>query len=126
MTATGTFEIQMDMQNDEIAPVGRIIIDKNYSGSMVGKGSGQMISKRTEDGASVYAAIEEFDGSIEDKKGSFTLFHRGIMSSSEMTLEILIVEGSGTGDFTHINGSLDIEQDDDKHLYTLEYEFLEN
>ena len=48
MSATGIFEVNLDPQNDENAPAGRMIIDKKYSGALVGKGIGQMISKRTE------------------------------------------------------------------------------
>ena len=54
MSAFGNFEIKLDPQKDEAAPVGRMIIDKKYSGDMIGTGIGQMISKRTTGGAAAY------------------------------------------------------------------------
>lgn len=77
MSASGTFEVQLESQNDQDTPAGRLLIFKEYAGGMVGKGRGQMISKRTDGGASVYAAIEEFEGEVDGKSGSFTLLHNG-------------------------------------------------
>jgi len=122
MSVSGVFEVKIEPQNDEVAPVGRMRIDKEYSGGMSGKGIGQMISKRVEGGAAVYSAIEEFDGTINGKAGSFTLFHNGFMSASKQSLEVIIVEGSGTGELTGIQGSLSIIQEAGKHSYVLEYQ----
>ncbi|WP_223144949.1 DUF3224 domain-containing protein [Teredinibacter waterburyi] len=122
MSATGTFEVKLDPQNDEGVPAGRMVIHKEYTGGLVGKGVGQMISKRTEGGAAVYSAIEEFEGSVNGKTGSFTLFHNGFMSASKQSLEVIIVEGSGAGELKGITGSLDIIQENGKHSYVLEYQ----
>ena len=121
MSATGIFEVNLDPQNDENAPAGRMIIDKKYSGALVGKGIGQMISKRTETGAAVYSAIEEFEGSLDGKKGAFTLVHYGEMSSEDQKLEVNIVAGSGAGELESISGSLKIIQEDKMHKYVLNY-----
>ena len=58
-----------------MAPAGRMIIHKQYTGNVVGKG--QMISKRTAKGVAAYSAIEEFMGSVDGKKGAFILIHTG-------------------------------------------------
>ncbi len=121
LTAKGEFEINLDIQKDETAPVGRLIIKKNYTGDITGSGGGQMISKRTESGSAVYYAIEEFVGKVNGKKGAFTLLHKGVMSKESQSLDIVIMEGSGKGELKNIIGSMEIVQDDDKHTYKLKY-----
>ena len=125
MLANGTFEIKLEPVKFDTPPVGRMIITKQYSGGMVGAGAGQMISKRTDSGHAVYLAIEEFDGVINDKNGSFTLLHKGSMSSSQQSLEIIIMEGSGTGEFAGISGVMTIVQDKGSHSYELDYSLQE-
>jgi len=122
MSAEGKFEISLEPQNDENAPAGRLIINKQYSGGLAGTGTGQMISKRTEGGVAVYYAIEEFEGSLDGKSGSFTLVHSGFMSAQTQSLEVLILEGSGSGELVNISGSLTIIQENGEHLYELDYE----
>lgn len=122
MSASGTFEINLEPQVDEMAPAGRMILNKTYSGGLEGAGTGQMISKRTEKGASAYSAIEEFEGILEGRSGAFTLIHIGYMSAEEQSLEVEILDGSGTGELDKISGSLQIIQEDGKHKYVLTYE----
>lgn len=121
MSASGTFAVNLQAQPDDNAPAGRMIMDKEYSGDMVGKGSGQMISKRTEGGAAVYSAIEEFNGTVNGKSGAFTLFHTGYMTSTKQSLDVNIVQGSGSGELQSIQGSLSITQEDGVHKYVLQY-----
>jgi len=88
-----------------------MLIDKKYSGALVGHGVGQMISKRTRGGAAIYSSIEEFEGTLDGKKGAFTLVHYGEMSAKGQTLEVNIIAGS-----------LDIFQEDKVHKYILNYQ----
>ena len=121
MEAKGPFEVNLNPQQDETAPAGRMLIDKKYSGDFIGRGTGQMLSKRTPTGTAVYTAIEEVEGNISDLSGSFTLVHVGLMSSNSQNLDIQIVEGSGTGDFEGIKGTMTINQSDGEHFYVLSY-----
>ena len=121
MTASGSFDVKLDPQKDETAPAGRMIINKQYSGGLAGEGVGQMLSKRTESGVAVYAAIEEFSGTVDGKKGAFTLIHNGYMTSESQTLKIEIIEGSGSGELKNISGELSITQVDGTHNYELNY-----
>lgn len=123
MTAKGTFEINMTPQQDDEAPVGRFILNKTYEGDLQGTAVGQMISKRIEDGPAAYYAIEEVNGTIDGKKGAFTLMHKGYMDSKTQSMEIEILKGSGSGELANISGSLTIIQEDGVHKYELEYEF---
>jgi len=121
ITAEGTFEVKLEPQNDEAAPAGRMLINKTYSGEMVGTGIGQMISKRIENGAAAYYAVEEFSGTLASKTGSFTLLHEGFMDSASQSLKITIMSGSGTDEFATISGSMEIIQEDGTHSYILNY-----
>lgn len=121
MSVNGTFEVELTPQKDDIAPAGRMLISKKYTGSMQGVGSGQMISKRTDNGVAIYSAIEEFDGLVEGAVGTFTLVHNGYMSSEKQMLDIKILDGSGTGDLKNISGAMKITQDDGGHQYELTY-----
>ena len=121
MTSSGIFEITLEPQNDDLLPAGRMTISKVYSGGLEGLGKGQMVSKRTENGASVYAAIEEFEGRVDGKKGAFTLFHNGLMSKDKQELKVVVVEGSGTGELESIQGDLVITQEDGIHNYEFSY-----
>ncbi|MEP0987211.1 DUF3224 domain-containing protein [Ekhidna sp.] len=111
----------MTPQSDEV-PAGRFMLNKTYEGDLIGKASGQMISKRIEGGAAIYFAIEEFAGTVGGKKGAFTLAHKGFMNGDTQTLEIAILEGSGTEDLANINGTLNINQSDGSHFYELNYQ----
>ena len=122
MSANGTFEVDLTPQADAGSSAGRMIINKTYHGDMNGSGNGQMISKRTEAGTAVYYAIEEFSGSVMGKSGAFTLVHKGHMNNESQSLDVTILEGSGSGEFENISGSMLIVQDANGHRYELTYE----
>ena len=122
MTASGTFDIDLAPHEDAGFPAGRLLITKTYRGDMTGSGMGQMISKRTETGIAVYYAIEEFSGSVEEKQGGFTLVHNGYMSANSSSLDVTILEGSGSGELQSISGSMLITQDETGHWYELKFE----
>ena len=98
MTAEGSFDVVLAAQQDSDTPAGRMIIKKTYEGAMQGSGVGQMISKQTAGGNAAYYAIEEFSGAVDGKQGAFTLLHQGHMNKSAQSLEVKILEGSGTGE----------------------------
>jgi len=121
MSTSGVFEVNLEPQNDEATPAGRMTVNKQYFGGMVGTGVGQMISKRIPEGVAIYFAVEEFDGTVDGKQGAFTLVHSGKMSADTQSLEVTIVEGSGKGELSGIAGSLEIILEQDAHKYVLEY-----
>ena len=122
MTASGSFEVELEPQDDPDAPVGRMIMKKKYTGDITGTGLGQMISKRTGGGSAAYSAIEEFEGAVDGKTGSFTLIHSGYMSKETQSLQINILDGSGQNELANISGSLEIIQEESLHKYVLTYE----
>ena len=122
MSANGTFEVDLTPQEDTGFPAGRMLIQKTYLGDIKGTGTGQMISKRTENGAAVYYAIEELSGSVKGKTGEFTHVHKGHMSKKTQSLEVTILEGSGSGELQGISGSMLIIQDANGHRYEMKFE----
>ena len=122
MIVKGTFEVDLTPQEDIGSPAGRMLIQKTYLGDMIGSGTGQMISKRTDNGVAVYYAIEEFSGSVKGKTGGFTLVHKGHMSKESQSLEVTILEDSGSGELQNISGSMLIVQDSNGHGYEITFE----
>jgi len=122
MTATGTFDVLLEPQQDGKTPAGRMLINKVYKGDIQGTGIGQMLSKRMENGHAVYFAIEEVNATIDGKTGSFTLLHKGTMNPEGQSLSIEIMPSSGTGQLATISGTCDIEIKDKVHYYTLNYQ----
>ena len=122
MRIEGTFDIDIKPQLNDQYPAGRMVFCKTYHGELAGEGLGQMLSKRQEQGPSVYCAVEEFSGTLAGKQGDFTLIHRGIMSAAGQTLDIQVLEGSGTDELTGLSGQLHITNDENgQHFYTFEY-----
>ncbi len=122
MIAKGRFEVSLEPKVEDTAPAGRMVINKTYHGDLQVTGIGQMISKRVNNGASVYSAIEEVSAVLEGKQGSFTLYHTGFMNADSSSLSVVIVEGSGSQGLAGISGELKITLQGDKHLYELIYQ----
>lgn len=124
---TGTFEVKMQPQGD-IAPagdgnaLGRLSLDKTYSGPLTGTGVGQMLAARSQVPTSAsYVAIEQVSGTLDGKAGTFVLVHRGVMHGGKQQLEVQISPESGTGALAGISGKLDIRIEGGQHYYDLDY-----
>jgi hypothetical protein len=122
----GTFEITMkpapEGEGAGRVSVGRMLIDKQYSGDLVGIGQGEMLSAgNPAAGSAGYVAIEHVTGTIGNKSGSFALQHAGVMHDGDSQLSISIVPGSGTGDLAGIEGKYKLEIVERKHYYELAY-----
>jgi len=123
MLTTGTFEVHVQPMSNDEADAGRMLINKNYSGDVVGTGIGQMLSKRTSiENSAVYVAIEEFTGTVDGRNGSFSLYHVGVMNRGDNSLSVNIIPDSGTEDLVGISGSLEITASEGAHSYIFKYE----
>ena len=126
MHARGTFEVQVaPLPADTYADattLGRMTIDKQFSGDLTGTGKGQMLTGMgTAKGSAAYSAIERVTGTLAGRSGSFLLQHTGIMHDGAQQLTITIVPSSGTGELSGISGSLAIIIEGKVHRYDLEY-----
>jgi hypothetical protein len=101
---------------------GRLSLDKEFRGDLVGVGKGEMLTAGTTvQNSAVYVAIERVSGTLQGKRGTFAFHHVGIMDRGAQQLTISVVPDSGTDELTGISGSLTITITDGKHLYDFDY-----
>ncbi|HLA94697.1 MAG TPA: DUF3224 domain-containing protein, partial [Pyrinomonadaceae bacterium] len=122
----GTFEVKVTPlpAEDNIGDpsIGRLSLEKQFSGDIVATSKGQMLGIGTdvkESGG--YVAAEKVNGSISGKKGAFSLQHTGTMQGGKFDLNIMIVPDSGTGELVGIKGTMKIIIEGGKHFYELNY-----
>ena len=121
-TASGTFEVEIAAVDEDAPPgLGRMLMEKSFTGDLTGTSQGQMLTVMGEDGSAVYVATERFDGELAGRKGSFALYHRGVMANGEQDLSVEIAPGSGMGALSGIRGSLAIDVTGGGHAYVLTY-----
>jgi len=131
MKITGEFQVnlqQMDSyaKGTEGVNLGRMSIDKIFSGPLEATSQGEMLSALTAtQGSAGYVAIEQVVGSLSGKKGSFVLQHFGTMNRGQDRLVLEVVPDSGTGELIGLAGNMHIKKDNGKHLYEFEYELLQ-
>lgn len=131
MQAKGTFEVKITPAEgtalETAAGVGRMTIDKTWSGNLAGTSKGSMLTSVTEStGAMAYVALEKVDGKLNGKSGSFCFSHTATMKKGDAAsgvLKIVVVAGSGTGELTGLSGELTINIDaKGGHAYVFNYE----
>lgn len=126
--AKGTFAVKLTPEEDKTgdAIVGRMTIDKQFTGDLEGTSKGLMVMVGTPvQGSAGYVAIEKVSGTVQGRSGSFYLQHSGLMRRGEGELTIHVVPDSGTEELTGISGMFDIQIDDGKHSYVFEYELAD-
>lgn len=127
--AVGTFTVQMKPAGEAPAaatdstPLGRMTLDKVFSGDIQGSGQGEMLTAMTPThGSAGYVALERFAGSVHGLEGSFVLQHSGTMSAGGgQQLSITIVPDSGSGALAGIAGRFLLKIEGGVHRYELEY-----
>jgi len=124
--ATGLFEVKMspaplaDATAD--ASLGRMQLDKTFSGDLVGTGKGEMLMAGTAvKGSAGYVAIEHVSGTLGGRSGSFVLQHTGTMNRGAPRLSVTVVPDSGTGELAGLAGTLAIIIKDGQHRYEFDY-----
>lgn len=121
MEARGTFDVELTPEPSEGTP-GRMTIAKQFHGDLEGTSHGHMLTAMTTiDGSAAYVAIEEFQGTLHGRSGTFALQHSGTMTRGAQELSVRVVPDSGTGELAGIAGELTIEISDGAHSYTLDY-----
>ncbi len=78
--------------------LGRMSIDKEFSGALEALSQGEMLSAMTPtQGSAGYVAIEQVVGKLNGKQGSFVLQHFGTMDKGADRLILEVVPDSGSG-----------------------------
>ena len=126
MHASGTFDVKLTPQpaapGIEAARLGRQIIDKRFSGELEATSLGEMLSAGGNvQGSAGYVAIERVTGVLQGKRGSFVLQHMGTMDRGVPSLSISVVPDSGTDELAGLNGSMQIQIEQGRHVYRFDY-----
>ena len=128
MKASGEFEVSLKpleayAQGDDGISLGRMSIDKTFSGDLEATSAGEMLSARTTtEGSAGYVAIEQVRGTLAGKAGSFVLQHFGTMNRGKSRLVLEVVADSGAGQLAGLSGIMTIDIVDGKHLYEFDYD----
>jgi len=124
--ATGTFEVKMSPQEADMS-VGRMTIDKQFQGDLVGTSKGQMLMASSESvkNSAGYVAIEKVTGALNGRRGSFYLQHNGVMTRGAGELTITVIPDSGTDQLVGLRGKMNIIIAEGKHSYEFEYTLAE-
>ena len=126
MHASGTFDVKIVPQKDEgigDPTIGRMSVDKTYHGDLEGIGLAQMLAGMAADvkDSGTYVAIERVRGTLQGRKGSFAVWHRGTMTRGAQDLVISVIPDSGTEELKGITGTMTIDIKDGKHFYGIDY-----
>jgi hypothetical protein len=125
MHAKGTFDVKVAPVAEDKAngsTLGRYSLDKQYHGDLEATAKGEMLTAGSDvKGSGAYVAVERVTGTLNGRKGSFALVHKGTMGQGSMQLEVTVVPDSGSDQLKGISGKLNIIIADGKHSYELEY-----
>ena len=124
--ASGPFDVKVTPQAPDAdageAPIGRMILDKQFHGDLEAVSKGQMLAAGTEvQGSAGYVAMERVTGTLHGRSGTFVLQHTGIMNRGTPSLTITVVPDSGTGELAGLAGSMTIDIAGGNHSYAFEY-----
>ncbi|MBV9887019.1 MAG: DUF3224 domain-containing protein [Acidobacteria bacterium] len=123
--AKGTFEVK----TTPVAPdagddsgIGRLTLDKKFSGDLEGSSRGQILGFRSaKEGSGGYVAQEKVTAKLGGRSGSFVLQHIGTMRGNAPEMSVTVVPDSGTGELTGISGTMTIIISGGKHSYEFAY-----
>jgi hypothetical protein len=127
MQAKGEFEVKLApldayAKGGEGVGLGRMSIDKSFYGDLEAMSQGEMLTAMTAvEGSAGYVAIEQVDGSLNGRQGTFVLQHFGLMRGGENQLILEVVPDSGTRELAGLTGEMEIIIEDGKHFYKFEY-----
>jgi hypothetical protein len=129
--AKGTFEVKLapqkpDNTEAEASKLGRMSLDKRFSGDLEATSKGEMLSAMAEvKGSAGYVALERVSGTLHGRSGTFVLQHNGTMARGAPQLSVTVVPDSGTGQLVGLAGAMTIKIADGKHFYEFDYTLAE-
>ena len=132
MHASGTFVVKISPAEASAlaqeAGLGRMTIDKTFSGDIDGSSKGEMLTGGAEStGAMAYVALERVTASLASRSGSFLLMHNAAMLKTDPgsgAMHVTVVPHSGTDELAGLAGTMTISIADGKHYFDFEYQLL--
>jgi hypothetical protein len=123
--ARGTFEVKttpLPPDPGDDTAIGRLSLDKKFSGDLDGTSRGQMLGFRSAtEGSAGYVAMEKVTAKLGGRSGTFVLQHGGTMRRGVPQMNVTVVPDSGTGELTGISGTFTIIIAGGKHSYEFAY-----
>lgn len=128
--AKGAFDVKLQKleayNNDEGAGLGRMSIDKQFHGDLEATSKGEMLHAGNAKDSGGYVAVERVTGSLQGKKGGFSLQHNATMTRGTPYLNIIVVPDSGSDELKGLSGALKIIiAEGGKHYYEFDYELAD-
>lgn len=127
MHAAGTFQVSVKPADasdiGKAAGLGRMTIDKVWSGAIEGTSKGEMTTAAVGT-TMLYVALETMTVKVNGKSGSFVFAHKATMNTTDPksgAMDIVVVPDTGTGELKGIDGSLQIIIDKSGHRYDFTY-----
>jgi len=102
-TVTSWEEQPFDGPSDGLK-ITQAIVTTSITGDIAGVGSVIYIMKHQENGMANFIGLQQINGSIGNLKGSFAIEQNGFFDGKEAKGTCVVQKGSGTGDFTNLNG----------------------
>jgi hypothetical protein len=118
-------DVTPDPAIETALPVGVATMEKTYEGDVQGRSATIFTSAFDPgSGAGTYVALENFDGSVAGRTGSFAFVHSATTAGNDRSHEFfLVVPSSGTGALAGITGGGDLAVDaDGTHRFWLDYD----
>ncbi len=130
MRITGSFEVELspaewELEGEGGVALGRLRIRKTFHGPLNGTSRGEMLSARRDNEAG-YVALEQVQGSLEGREGSFVLQHFGTLGPAGQRLLLEVTPGSGSGALAGLSGVMQIRIEDGRHFYDFDYELQDS
>lgn len=121
--AKGDFDVKITPTQDKTPDpaLGRLVVEKQYHGDVEATSVGEMLTSGNGTKSGGYVLIERVTGTLNGKRGSFSLQHSGTMDNGVPNLNIIVVPGSGTDQLDGISGKFTLEIKGGRHFYDLEY-----
>jgi hypothetical protein len=128
--ASGSFEVKLSPEAMSAVAkesgLGRMSIDKSFSGSLTASSKGEMLAFRSSvQGSAGYVAMETVSGTLDGRKGSFVFQHSSTMTRGVPTQSITVVPDSGTDELNGLSGSMTIQIEQGQHFYKFDYTLAE-
>jgi len=128
MKVSGKFEVKLQplgtfAQGIDGVTLGRMSIEKTFSGELSAVSKGEMLNAITPvEGSAGYVAVEQVTGTLSGRSGSFVLQHFATMHEGENVLLMEVIPNSGTRELTGLTGKMAIRIEDGQHFYDFDYE----
>ena len=128
--AKGAFDVKLQpleaYNKTEGAGLGRMSIDKQFHGELEAASQGEMLFAGNAKDSGGYVAVERVTGTLQGRRGAFSLQHNATMTRGEPYLNIIVVPESGTEELAGLSGTMKIIiAEGGKHFYEFDYELAQ-